>query len=134
MVPGKKSSSGYKNAPDHSRFKKGHSGNPKGRPKGAKGIKTLLAKELKRSITINQDGKTKRIPRSEALAKALVNDALHGRDRPRETVLRYADTIEQDSQQREAKQLAADDQAILERYFERRFEQLNLREKDDELE
>ena len=134
MAPGKKSSGGYKNAPDHSKFKKGQSGNPKGRPKGAKGIKTLLAKELKASITIKQDGKTRRIRRSEALAKGLVNDALHGRDRPRETVLRYADAIEQDSQQREAQQLAEDDQAILDRYFERRLEQIKLREEDHELE
>jgi hypothetical protein len=122
--------SGYKRAPDHSKFRKGQSGNPKGRPKGAKGIKTLLAKELKASITIKQDGRTKRVRRSEALAKSLVNDALLGRDRPRETVLRYADAIEQDTQQREAQQLAADDQAILDRYFERRLAQIKRQGND----
>lgn len=69
MKSGKKPPGGYKNAPEHSKFKKGQSGNPKGRPKDAKGIKTLFAKELQESITIQQDGKTKRIRRSEALAK-----------------------------------------------------------------
>jgi hypothetical protein len=45
--------------PDASKFKKGQSGNPGGRPKGAKGMKTLLAQELKESITVQQDGKKK---------------------------------------------------------------------------
>jgi hypothetical protein len=119
-MPSPKKPLGYKNAPEHAKFKKGQSGNPRGRPKGSKGIKTLLAKELKASITIQQDGKKKRIRRSEALVKGLVNDALHGRDRPREKVLQYADAIERDREQREAEELSADDQAILDRYFERR--------------
>jgi hypothetical protein len=102
MASSKKSAKG----PDAGKFKKGQSGNPGGRPKGAKGMKTLLAKELKESITVQQDGKKKRIRRSEALIKRLVNDALQGRDRPRDTVLRYADAIEQDRQQRDAHELS----------------------------
>ena len=92
--------------PDAGKFKKGQSGNPGGRPKGAKGMKTLLAQELKELITVQQDGKKKHIRRSEALIKRMVNDALQGRDRPRDTVLRYADAIEQDQQQREAQELS----------------------------
>lgn len=119
MTPPYKSS-GYKKTPDHTKFKKGRSGNPKGRPKGAKGIKTLLANELKAPVSIQQDGKTKQIPRQEAIMKGLVNDALRGRDRPRETVLRYAEAIEADQREDEAAQLSEEDQAILDRYFERR--------------
>jgi hypothetical protein len=118
--------------PDAGKFKKGQSGNPGGRPKGAKGMKTLLAQELKESITIQQDGKKKHIRRSEALIKRMVNDALQGRDRPRDTVLRYADAIEQDQQQREAQELSANDQAILDRYFERRLAHMKRRENNDE--
>jgi hypothetical protein len=131
MPARKKGIGGYKNAPDHTKFKKGQSGNPGGRPKGAKGIKTLLANELKASITIQQDGKKKRIRRSEALVKGLVNDALHGRDRPREKVLQYADAIEQDRQHREAHELSAEDQSILDRYFERRLAALKRQESTD---
>jgi hypothetical protein len=118
--------------PDAGKFKKGQSGNPGGRPKGAKGMKTLLAQELKESITVQQDGKKKHIRRSEALIKRMVNDALQGRDRPRDTVLRYADAIEQDQQQREAQELSADDQAILDRYFERRLAHMKRTENNDE--
>lgn len=37
---------GYKKPPRHTRFRKGQSGNPKGRPKGTQNLKTDLAEEL----------------------------------------------------------------------------------------
>ena len=37
---------GYGKPPDHSRFVKGQSGNPRGRPPGAQNMKTLLTKAL----------------------------------------------------------------------------------------
>jgi Family of unknown function (DUF5681) len=122
MATSKKSVGG----PDASKFRKGTSGNPKGRPKGAKGVKTLVAQELKASITVQQDGKKKRIRQAEALVKRMVNDALQGRDRPRDTVLRYADAIEQDRQKRTAAELSAEDQAILDRYVERRIREMGF--------
>ena len=112
--------------PDAGKFKKGQSGNPGGRPVGAKGMKTLLAQELKETITVQQDGKKKRIRRSEALIKRMVNDALQGRDRPRDTVLRYAEAIDQDHRQRTAAEISADDQSILDRYVERRIREMGF--------
>lgn len=46
---------GYKNPPKHTQFKKGQSGNPKGRPKNGRGLKTDLKAELigKMNIRIN---------------------------------------------------------------------------------
>jgi Family of unknown function (DUF5681) len=127
MTASKKSAGG----PDASKFRKGQSGNPKGRPKGAKGLKTLVAQELKASITVQQNGKKTRIRHSEALVKRMVNDALQGRDRPRDTVLRYADAIDQDRQQREVQELSAEDQAILDRYFERRLAHMKRQDDDN---
>jgi len=126
-MPAQKKAAG---GPDASKFKKGQSGNPGGRPKGAKGMKTLLAQELKESITVQQDGKKTRIRRSEALIKRMVNDALQGRDRPRDTVLRYADAIDQERQQRAAAELREEDQAILDRYVERRIREMEYSRKD----
>ena len=62
----------------------------------------------------------------------LVGAALHGRDRPRERVLQYADAIEHDHLQREAQELSADDQAILDRYFERRLAHIKRQENNND--
>lgn len=131
MAKPQKSKVGYRNPPKHGQFKKGQSGNAKGRPRGAKGIKTLLAKELGSRITIGADGQQRRVKRSEALVKGLVNDALRGKDRPRDTVLRLADQIEQDAQARQSRELSAEDQAILDRYVERRLKLLRQSQQDD---
>lgn len=131
MAKPQKSKVGYRNPPKHGQFKKGQSGNAKGRPRGAKGIKTLLAKELGSRITIGADGQQRRVKRSEALVKGLVNDALRGKDRPRDTVLRMADQIEQDAQARQSRELSAEDQAILDRYVERRLKLLRRSQQDD---
>ena len=39
------------------RFKPGCSGNPSGRPKGARNLKTDLDKALKKRVAIREDGK-----------------------------------------------------------------------------
>lgn len=45
---------GYGKPPKRTQFKKGKSGNPKGRPKGAKGVKASLKRELESKITIQK--------------------------------------------------------------------------------
>lgn len=48
---------GYGKPPTHSRWKKGQSGNPKGRAKGARGLRTDLDEELKATLVIkNKEG------------------------------------------------------------------------------
>ncbi len=65
--------------PASGKFKKGKSGNPKGRPKGSKNLESLLKVELKRKITLrDENGQAKKISVGEAIIKRLVQRAASG--------------------------------------------------------
>jgi hypothetical protein len=69
---------GYGKPPAHGRFQKGRSGNPKGRPKGAKGFLASVQRELERKITVREGNRTIRISKGEAAAMRAVELALKG--------------------------------------------------------
>lgn len=69
---------GYRRPPKKGQFKKGQSGNPKGRPKGSKNFITLLEQELDQKITVSENGRKKEITRMQAMVKRLVADSLQG--------------------------------------------------------
>ena len=56
---GSHSAVGYGNPPVHTRFKPGQSGNPKGRRKGQRNIRTVVNEALNQPITI-REGNIKR--------------------------------------------------------------------------
>ena len=78
---------GHGKPPKHSQFPKGQSGNPRGRPKGSKNFRTLLAQELDQKLEIQEGGKLVKITKQEALVKRLVNNALQGDPRATSTVV-----------------------------------------------
>jgi hypothetical protein len=83
-----KSSVGYRKPPKHTRFAKGVSGNPRGRPKGSRNLRTLLDTELDRPITIReQGGRSRKLSKAEALIKRMVNTALEGDLRAHKLIL-----------------------------------------------
>src|SRR5256885_15907693 len=69
---------GYRRPPESGRFKKGKSGNPRGRPKGSANFLTILQQELGQSIVVNENGKKKTITRMQAIVKRIVAGALQG--------------------------------------------------------
>jgi Family of unknown function (DUF5681) len=64
--------------PRKGQFRPGHSGNKYGRPPGSKNIRTYVNKYLNEKIPIIENGKTRTIPRAEAIAIQLVNQAAKG--------------------------------------------------------
>jgi hypothetical protein len=70
---------GYRKPPRHTRFRKGQSGNPKGRCKGSKNLKTDLQEELAEHISIREaGGRSRSVTKQRALLKRLFADALRG--------------------------------------------------------
>ena len=108
---------GYGKPPKHSQFKKGKSGNPKGRPAGKKNFATYLDTMLKSKVPISENGKTRKITTVEASLARLREKALKGDPRSLEKLLDYAEryALEQSAKDEDRK-LSSEDQAIFEAY------------------
>lgn len=64
---------GYGKPPRHTRFTKGQSGNPRGRPRGAKNLKTLLNQALNECVIVTENGGRRKVTKREAVIAQLVN-------------------------------------------------------------
>ena len=73
----------YKNPPKHTQFKKGQSGNPKGRPPKCKKRPPTLAddlrQELEEEVMVNKNGEVVRVTKQRALLAAVATAAINGR-------------------------------------------------------
>lgn len=81
---------GYAKPPTGSRFKPGQSGNPKGRPKGAKNkrpalnderLKSIILDEAYREITVRDGDRNVSVPMAQAIVRALAVNAAKGQHR-----------------------------------------------------
>ena len=79
---------GYGKPPTHAQFKPGQSGNPNGRPKGARSPFTLLRQELQGKVTLRENGRVTTVTKLEAIMKRVVADTLSGK--PSQTRLLFA--------------------------------------------
>ena len=78
---------GFGKPPKEHRYPKGTSGNLKGRPKGAKSLKTDLLEELGETMKVREGGREHRISKQRALIKIQVARALKGNDRAAAKIL-----------------------------------------------
>ena len=107
---------GYKQPPKNNQFQKGKSGNPKGRPKGSKNLKTILKKELEEKISIQVRGKVKKITKQEAIVMNLVSNTLKNDKYATQALLRLITNIVGDEVEVTTPELQSEDMAILKRY------------------
>jgi hypothetical protein len=66
---------GYGRPPKHSQFKRGQSGNPRGRTKGQLNTQTYLDKILNQKVVVNEQGRSRTITKREVILTQLVNRA-----------------------------------------------------------
>jgi hypothetical protein len=69
---------GYGKPPCQTRFRKGQSGNPKGRTAGDKNLSTLLSEALNEHVIITENGGRRKISKRQAVIKQIVNQAVKG--------------------------------------------------------
>ena len=112
---------GYKRPPRKHRFKPGHSGNPRGRTKGAKGLKTILKKELSGRVRITENGKTRTISKMELLIKRLVEKGGKGDFKSLAKLLDLGTIVfGMDDEDQSATVLTREEQAIIDEAAKRR--------------
>jgi hypothetical protein len=79
---------GYGKPPQHTRFRKGQSGNPKGRPKGVPSLAQIAGRIFNERIVVRENGARRRITKTEAALIQLANKAASGNDRAVRDLLR----------------------------------------------
>src|SRR5947209_1712260 len=96
--PAEKYSVGYGKPPLDTRFTKGQSGNPTGRPKGTLNLATVLQRTLSERVVVKEKGKWKTISKMQAYVKQLVNKAASGDLRAASQVTEILNSIEQNAE------------------------------------
>lgn len=85
---------GYGKPPRHTRFQKGRSGNPRGRPCGAKNLSTLLNEALNERVLVAENRGRRKITKQQAMIMQLVNKAAQGDWRAIKILLEIVQAIE----------------------------------------
>ena len=113
-------SAGYKKPPKAGQFKPGQSGNPKGRPKGSRNLKTDLNNLMKKRITIREGGKARSTSALEAVLLSLFGSATRGDVRASTTLINTVMKLNPDTKDdSESSNISESDEELIKDFFRR---------------
>jgi hypothetical protein len=112
---------GWGKPPRHSRFKKGQSGSPNGRPPKARNLKTDLVAELGARIRVREGDREVSISKQEAFIKTLVARALKGDARASSLLVNLMAMLLDVEVDLAERGVDASEKAIIDAYVARRF-------------
>lgn len=114
---------GYGRPPKHTQFKKGQSGNRKGRPKGHRNFKTDLMATLEEPVRVTEEGKQKTVSTQKAALLRLRAKALGGDARALDRLIELARFLNDEELPAAAEAaLTPSEQGLLDQYYERRLQ------------
>jgi hypothetical protein len=107
---------GYCKPPKETRFKPGQSGNPKGRPRGARNLRTAVREALQEKVEVREGGRMRRISKMDAIIQVTLNKGLKGDPKGLAAVLQLArqtGLMDEEPDTAANENLSAQDEAIL---------------------
>jgi hypothetical protein len=110
---------GYGKPPKQHRFRPGRSGNPAGRPKGAKNSATLTREILDRKIEVRSGAGVRKISRREAILTRFAESALEGDTKSAAFLLGY--DMPESAEEQANNGATPEEQEIIDAYLKARF-------------
>ena len=85
---------GYKKPPSKTQFKKGQSGNPRGKVAGHKNLKTEVMEEMSTRMLVKQNGKQVKLSAQSIIIKRMISDAANGDAKARDQLIKLIGEVE----------------------------------------
>jgi hypothetical protein len=121
---------GYGKPPKHTRFRKGRSVNPKGRPKGSKNLGTILLGAVNERVTVTDESGSRKLSKLEVMHKQLANKGATGDLRAFQIISQKLEQLEDRSQSASGSSAFDESDQQVIRELERRFRRITKQNPD----